>query len=73
MTFNSAEFLFFFPLVFFAYAMTFHRERWREAVLLLASYLFYMSWNWRYAGLLALSTVVDYSVGRLMIDRKSVV
>jgi alginate O-acetyltransferase complex protein AlgI len=66
MTFNSAEFLFFFPLVFFAYAMTFHRERWREAVLLLASYLFYMSWNWRYAGLLALSTVVDYSVGRLM-------
>ena len=66
MTFNSAEFLFFFPLVFFAYAVTFHRERWREAVLLLASYLFYMSWNWRYAGLLALSTVVDYSVGRLM-------
>ena len=66
MTFNSAEFLFFFPLVFFVYALTFHRERWREAVLLLASYLFYMSWNWRYAGLLALSTVVDYSVGRLM-------
>ena len=66
MTFNSAEFLFFFPLVFFAYAMTFHRERWREAVLLLTSYLFYMSWNWRYAGLRALSTVVDYSVGRLM-------
>ena len=50
MTFNSAEFLFFFPLVFFVYALTFHRERWREAVLLLASYLFYMSWNWRYAG-----------------------
>jgi alginate O-acetyltransferase complex protein AlgI len=48
--------------------LTFHRERWREVVLLLASYLFYMSWNWRYAGLLVLSTVVDYSVGRLIVQ-----
>ena len=67
MTFNSAEFLFFFPLVLLVYAGVFHRERWREVTLLLASYLFYMSWNWRYAGLLVLSTVVDYSIGRLMI------
>jgi alginate O-acetyltransferase complex protein AlgI len=67
MSFNSAEFLFFFPLVLVAYALTFHRERWREVALLLASYLFYMSWNWRYAGLLMLSTVVDYSVGRLIV------
>ena len=67
MTFNSAEFLFFFPLVLVAYALAFHRERRREVVLLLASYLFYMSWNWRYAGLLMLSTVVDYTVGRLIV------
>ena len=67
MSFNSAEFLFFFPLVLVAYTLTFHRERWREVALLLASYLFYMSWNWRYAGLLILSTVVDYSVGRLIV------
>lgn len=66
MTFNSAEFLFFFPLVLLVYVFAFRRERWRETVLLVASYLFYMSWNWRYAGLLVLSTVVDYSVGRLM-------
>lgn len=67
MTFNSAEFLFFFPLVFMAYMVTFDRERWREMTLLVSSYLFYMSWNWRYAGLLALSTVVDYTVGRLIV------
>jgi D-alanyl-lipoteichoic acid acyltransferase DltB (MBOAT superfamily) len=66
-TFNSAEFLFFFPLVFLIYAVAFQRERLREIVLLVASYLFYMSWNWRYAGLLMLSTVVDYSVGRLIV------
>ncbi len=68
MTFNSAEFLFFFPMVLLFYALAFHRERWREFVLLVASYLFYMSWNWRYAGLLVLSTVVDYSVGRLIVQ-----
>ncbi len=67
MIFNSAEFLFYFPLVLVAYVLTFHRERWREVVLLFASYLFYMSWNWRYAGLLMLSTVVDYTVGRLIV------
>lgn len=68
MTFNSAEFLFFFPVVLTFYAVTFHRGRWREGVLLAASYLFYMSWNWRYAGLLLLSTAVDYSVGRLIVQ-----
>jgi len=68
MSFNSSEFLFFFPLVLVAYTLTFHRERWREVMLILASYLFYMSWNWRYAGLLVFATVVDYSVGRLIVQ-----
>ncbi len=68
MSFNSAEFLFFFPLVMLAYTVAFHRERWREVVLLVASYVFYMSWNWKYAGLLLLSTVVDYTVGRLLVQ-----
>ncbi|MDF0643649.1 MAG: MBOAT family protein [Nitrospira sp.] len=67
MTFNSSEFLFFFPLVFMVYMIAFDRERWREMALLVSSYVFYMSWNWRYAGLLALSTVVDYTVGRLIV------
>jgi D-alanyl-lipoteichoic acid acyltransferase DltB (MBOAT superfamily) len=47
--------------------LAFHRNRWREVVLLVASYVFYMSWNWKYGGLLALSTIVDYSVGRLIV------
>ena len=66
MAFNSPEFLFFFPCVLALYTLVFHRERWREVVLLVASYIFYMSWNWKYGGLLALSTLVDYSVGRLI-------
>ncbi|MEX5216500.1 MAG: MBOAT family protein [Nitrospira sp.] len=67
MAFNSPQFLFFFPMVLCLYTLAFHRARSREALLLAASYLFYMSWNWKYGGLLALSTVVDYSVGRLLV------
>ena len=66
MAFNSPEFLFFFPCVLIVYTLVFHRDRWREVILLVASYVFYMSWNWKYGGLLALSTLVDYSVGRLI-------
>ncbi len=33
-------------------------------VLLLASYVFYMSWDWRYAGLLLGSTAIDFILGK---------
>jgi D-alanyl-lipoteichoic acid acyltransferase DltB (MBOAT superfamily) len=66
MNFNSPEFLVFFCCVLMLYTLVFYRERWRDVLLLLASYFFYMCWNWKYAGLLALSTVVDYTVGRLL-------
>ncbi len=36
----------------------------RITLLLAASYLFYGAWDWRFTGLLMLSTVVDYTVGR---------
>jgi D-alanyl-lipoteichoic acid acyltransferase DltB (MBOAT superfamily) len=35
-------------------------ERYRHAILLLASYFFYASWNWRFVPLLAGLTVIDY-------------
>ncbi|MBI4000230.1 MAG: MBOAT family protein [Nitrospira defluvii] len=66
MNFNSPEFLVFFTCVLLLYALVFHRACWRDLLLLFASYFFYMSWNWKYAGLLALSTGVDYTVGRLL-------
>ena len=39
-------------------------------MLLLASYYFYGSWDWRFLSLLIGSTVVDYSVGRYL-DREA--
>jgi D-alanyl-lipoteichoic acid acyltransferase DltB (MBOAT superfamily) len=66
MNFNSSEFLVFFSGLLVLYTFAFYRERWRDVLLLAASYFFYMCWNWKYAGLLALSTLVDYTVGRLL-------
>lgn len=71
MNFNSLDFSIFFIVVLFLYSLVFFRNRSREILLLVASYFFYMSWNWTYAGLIALSTVVDYFVG-LRMDRESI-
>ncbi len=66
MNFNSPEFLFFLPGALFLYAVCFRSATVRNVCLLVISYAFYMSWNWKYAGLLACATVVDYSVGLLL-------
>ncbi|MEO0652627.1 MAG: MBOAT family protein [Planctomycetota bacterium] len=67
MNFNSAEFLLFLPLVLVLHGLLAGGpEKRRHVLLLAASYLFYMSWNWRYAGLIAFSTLVDYQLGRWM-------
>jgi len=61
MVFNSLEFAAFFLLVFALYHALGHRAQ--NALLLGASYVFYGAWDWRFGGLIALSTVVDYTVG----------
>lgn len=63
MNFNSPEFLFFFTGVLCTYICVRRFERLRDCFLLFASYLFYMSWDWRFAGLIGFSTIVDYAVG----------
>jgi alginate O-acetyltransferase complex protein AlgI len=60
MLFSSAEFLFFFAAV-----LALHRVlRWRRALILVASYGFYASWNPPFVLLLAYTTLLDYVVGR---------
>lgn len=54
MTFNSVEFLIFFPIVFFIYFLVPHRIRW--LILLISSYCFYMAWRPEYVLLILLST-----------------
>lgn len=62
MAFNSLTFALFLPVVLVCHWMA--PPRWRNGVLLAASYMFYGAWDWRFLGLLLLSTVVDYSVAQ---------
>ncbi len=68
MLFNSLEFIFFFPLVVALYFTISPKYRW--ILLLIASYYFYMCWNYKYIVLIAFSTVVDYLAGILMYRTK---
>lgn len=58
MLFNSLQFFIFFAIVFALYLALPHR--WQNRMLLLASYLFYGAWDWRFLLLLILSTTVDF-------------
>lgn len=44
------------------------RLQLRNFVLLSASYVFYCTWDWRFAGLLAFSTLLDFVVGRAIFE-----
>ncbi len=64
MLFNSYVFPVFFLAVYAAYVLLRRRWRWQNRLLLVASYVFYGYWDWRFLSLLALSTIIDYNVGR---------
>ena len=66
MLFNSLSFLIFFPVVVGIYFIIPRKVRW--VWLLIASYYYYMSWNAKYALLLAASTGITWLSG-LLIDR----
>ena len=64
MTFNSIEFLIFFPIVSLLFFVLPHRFRW--VMLLIASYYFYMSWNPSLVFLILFTTLVSYGAALLM-------
>lgn len=61
MLFNSIDFLVFFPIVVAVYFVI--PPKGRLLWLLVASYYFYMSWNPKYALLIAASTITTYGGG----------
>ena len=65
MQFNSWIFPLFFAVCYSVYmALGRRRFRWQNAWLLACSYVFYGYWDPRFLGLLAISTVVDFVLGR---------
>jgi alginate O-acetyltransferase complex protein AlgI len=64
MVFNSVQYALFLPVVVALYWRLPHRgQNW---LLLVSSYVFYGAWDWRFVGLMMLSTVTDYTVGRML-------
>jgi alginate O-acetyltransferase complex protein AlgI len=63
MIFNSLEFPVFFILVLSLVAILKNKVTYRNIVILIASYIFYGLWDWRFLSLIAFSTVVDYYCG----------
>lgn len=64
MLFNSLEFLIFLPLFFIGYWFVFQKNlKAQNAFILLASYVFYGWWDWRFLALIIASSAVDYWCG----------
>ena len=64
MLFNSIDFAIFLPIVFALYWFFTNRNlKLQNLLIVLASYVFYGWWDWRFLSLILFSTVVDYSVG----------
>lgn len=67
MLFNSIDFAVFLPLVFVIYWMIERRGlRVQNGFLLLASYVFYGWWDWRFLSLILFSSLLDFSLGLRM-------
>ena len=64
MLFNSIDFAIFLPLIFILYWFVVYKHlKYQNVLVLVASYVFYGWWDWRFLALIAFSTLVDYSIG----------
>ncbi len=66
MLFNSATFFLFFIIVLIGYFSFRNSYKIQNILLLVASYIFYGYWDWRFLFLIALSTVIDFYVGKTL-------
>ncbi len=66
MLFNSIEYIFFLPIVFAIYWMLRNRLRLQNLFVVLASYVFYGWWDWRFLILIAITSFCSWGSGLLI-------
>ncbi|HLV40384.1 MBOAT family O-acyltransferase [Xanthomarina sp.] len=74
MLFNSLDFAIFLPIVFILYWFVVNNQlKYQNALIVIASYVFYGWWDYRFLSLILFSTIVDYAIGILLqkIDSKN--
>ena len=65
MFFNSLDFAIFLPIVFLLYWFVAQKNlKLQNALIVVASYVFYGWWDWIFLSLILFSTIVDYAVGQ---------
>ena len=68
MLFNSFTFMIFLPVVFLLYWFVFKPLKWQNVLLLVASYVFYGWWDWRFLLLIVITSLSSFGSG-LLIER----
>ena len=67
MLFNSIEFAVFLPVVFLLYWFVFNKNlKLQNAFVVVASYVFYGWWDWRFLFLIAFTSICSYAAGILI-------
>jgi len=73
MLFNSLDFAIFLPIVFVLYWFVFQKNlKLQNFLIVAASYVFYGWWDWRFLTLILFSTLVDFSIGYLLKNEKTI-
>ena len=66
MLFNSIAFLAFLPIVFMLHWFVSSKRSWQNGLIVVASYVFYGWWDWRFLVLIAFTTLCSYTSGLLL-------
>lgn len=69
MLFPTLTFHLFF-LGVFALVWSCRDNEWRKIILLIASWIFYGAWDWRFVALLIASGIINWGIGRLLYDAR---
>ncbi len=73
MLFNSIDFALFLPIVFMCYWIIPNKQvNFQNGILVMASYLFYGWWDWRFLFLIGFSTFADYFIGIVLAKQHTV-
>ena len=68
MLFTSFTFLIFLPIVFLLYWFVFRQLKWQNLLIVVASYVFYGWWDYRFVILIAITSLCSFFSG-LLIER----
>lgn len=63
MLFNSLDFAIFLPIVFSLYWLSRKKLRLQNLLIVIASFIFYGWWDWRFLSLILFSIITDYFIG----------